>query len=348
MKTFDYRSLNHLNMSMDLVNMISTIHEFRGKEELYLRINPQSLDKLIEFAKIQSTGASNRIEGIATSDLRLRELVQKKAEPRNRDEEEIAGYREALSMIHESHDFIAVKPNDILTLHHILYRYTGLNIGGTYKRLDNVIQEKDGHGNTFIRFRPASAFATPVYMDSLCERFNEAIAQNEIDPLVLIPCFILDFLCIHPFTDGNGRMSRLLTTLLMYRSNYMVGKYISIEAIVEQTSQSYYDALLASSTGWHENTNDYRPFMKYLLGVIIAAYRDFESRFAVISTEKKTSPERVYDAICRSLKPTSKATLLSLLPDISQKTIERALNKLLNEERIVMIGNGKKTGYVKK
>lgn len=343
-------------MSMDLVNMISTIHEFRGKEELYLRINSQSLEKLVEFAKIQSTGASNRIEGIATSDLRLRELVQKKAEPRNRDEEEIAGYREALSMIHESHDFIAVKPNDILTMHNILYRYTGLNlyrytglnIGGTYKRLDNVIQEKDGHGNTFIRFRPASAFATPVYMDSLCERFNEAIAQNEIDPLVLIPCFILDFLCIHPFTDGNGRMSRLLTTLLMYRSNYMVGKYISIEAIVEQTNQSYYDALLASSTGWHENTNDYRPFMKYLLGVIIAAYRDFESRFTVMSTEKTTSPERVYEAICRSLKPTSKATLLSLLPDISQKTIERALNTLLNEEKIVMIGIGKKTEYVRK
>lgn len=333
---------------MDLVNMISTIHEFRGKEELYLQTNPQSLEKLVEIAKIQSTGASNRIEGISTSDLRLRELVQKKVEPRNRDEEEIAGYREALSMIHESHDFIAVKPNDILTLHNYLYHFTGSGFGGKYKMMDNVIQETDGKGNTFVRFRPASAFATPGYMDSMCEKYNEAIARNEIDPLVLIPCFILDFLSIHPFTDGNGRMSRLLTTLLMYRANYMVGKYISIEAIVEKTKESYYDALLASSTGWHENTNDYRPFMKYLLGVIIAAYRDFESRFTLMSIGKSTSSERVYKALGQSLKPTSKATLLSLLPDISQKTIERALNALLKDEKITMIGNGKRTEYIRK
>jgi Fic family protein len=346
MKEFNYQSLVHMKLSMDLVNTISTIHEYRGKEELYLQTNPQSLERLIEIAKIQSTGASNKIEGISTTDLRLRALVQKKVEPKNRDEEEIAGYREALSIIHDSHEYIAIKQNDILTLHKYLYRYTGSSFGGNYKLTDNVIQDRDGKGNVFVRFKPASAFLTPSYMESLCISYNDAVKKHEIDPLIIIPCFILDFLSIHPFNDGNGRMSRLLTTLLMYQANYMVGKYISIEAIVEKTKESYYDALLASSTGWHENANDYNPFIKYLLGVIIAAYKDFESRFELMTPERITSADRVFEAIGQSLNPTTKGVLLSLLPDISQKTVERSLNTLLKEEKIRMIGQGKLSAYI--
>lgn len=189
------------------------------------------MTQLVEIAKIQSTEASNKIEGIYTSDERLRALVKDVTRPKTRNEREIAGYRDVLNTIHENHDYIPPKPSIILQLHRDLYKFEGFDIGGKYKSADNVIEEEDSYGNKFVRFRTVSAWETPEAIEELCKAFNEAMVTEKIEPLILIPMFILDFLCIHPFNDGNGRMSRLLTLLLLYRAGYIVGKYISIEKL---------------------------------------------------------------------------------------------------------------------
>lgn len=224
---------------------------------------------MLEIAKIQSTGASNRIEGIHTSDERLKALVKAKSEPRNRSEKEIAGYREVLSLIHDSYDYMAPRTNVILQLHRDLYQFSPISSGGKFKNSDNVITETDANGKSRIRFKLLSASYTPEAVDNLTNTFIDAIHAEKYDPLLLIPMFILDFLCIHPFNDGNGRMSRLLTLLLLYRSGYIAGKYISMEMIIEKTKESYYEALQDSSTNWHEGQNSYLPFVKYYLEVIL-------------------------------------------------------------------------------
>mgnify|MGYP000778826022 FL=1 len=239
--------------------------------------NVDELKTLLEVALIQSTGASNRIEGIFTSDKRLEELVSQKAEPRNRSEQEIAGYREVLSTIYEGYEYINPRPNIILQLHRDLYSYSQGSAGGSYKNSDNVIAETDAEGHQKARFIPVPAFQTDEAMEELCARFLEAWEADRIDKLVLIPMFILDFLCIHPFNDGNGRMSRLLTLLLFYKAGYIVGKYVSMEMLIEKTKETYYEALQASSTGWHEGENSYEPFVKYYLGIMLKAYNEFES-----------------------------------------------------------------------
>lgn len=345
MKEFNYRELDNLTISHDLLNMVAKIHEYKGKQELYLVTKPAILDKLTDLALIQSTEASNKIEGIATTDGRLKQIVEEKVQPRNRDEEEIAGYRDALKMIHDSHEYIRVVPNDILTLHKNLYNYSAKNYKGKYKSGDNLITEKDQEGNERVRFVPAPAYLTPDLMLELCSKYNQAIQQEEIDPLLLIPCFILDFLSIHPFSDGNGRMSRLLTLLLLYKSDYLVGKYISIEALIEKTKQSYYEALEASSFGWMENKQDYTPFVRYLLGIILRTYEDFSERFDLVVRREQTTEERIVASLNRSFEPLSRANLEVLLPDVSQKTIERALVALQTEHKIEKVGKGRSTKY---
>ena len=239
-----------------MVSLLTQIHEFKGEQTLFIEAKADALTQLVEIAKIQSTEASNRIEGIYTSDERLKNLVSNKATPRTRNEQEIAGYRDVLSTIHESHDFIPVKPSIILQLHRDLYKFSGRSIGGSYKGSDNVIAEEDEEGNKHISFAPVPAWETPAAIDAICEAFAEILAQTDVDPLLIIPLFIVDFLCIHPFNDGNGRMSRLLTLLLLYRAGYIVGKYISIEKMIEQTKETYYEALENSSAYWHEEKND--------------------------------------------------------------------------------------------
>ena len=285
MKNFDYITNPAKLLTPEIVQMVGSIHEHKGKQELFLEANIDELKTLLEVALIQSTGASNRIEGIFTSDKRLEELVSQKAEPRNRSEQEIAGYREVLATIHESYEYITPRPNIILQLHRDLYSYSQGNIGGTYKNSDNVIAETDAEGHQKARFIPVPAFQTAEAIDELCARFLEAWEADRIDKLVLIPMFILDFLCIHPFNDGNGRMSRLLTTLLLYRSGFYVGRYISLEAKIAKNKDLYYDALAQAQTGWHEGTEDVVPFIKYLLGTILAAYKDFEDRVALVETK---------------------------------------------------------------
>ena len=348
MRSYDYKKLSRVSIDMEIVNLISKIHEYKGRQELYLETQPQTLDKLREISMIQSTDASNRLEGIYTTNKRLKDLVMSKVEPNSRNEQEIAGYRDVLTLVHENYEYIKLTRNDILSLHNRMYSYYPNNNKGSYKKIDNIILEKNVNGEKRVRFVPVSPMLVEQNMDDLYSALNNVMLDSTIDPLLYIPCFILDFLCIHPFNDGNGRMSRILLLLLMYKSGYIVGRYISFEMIVEKTKQSYYDTLHTSSTGWHENENDYLPFTKYLLSIILKAYEDFDERHKMLFVEVGTSTDRIHKLFENSFEPLSKSDLLLLCPDISQKTMERVLNKLKNDGKIQMIGSGKNTKYLRK
>lgn len=345
MRTFDYIKEPEKLLTPEIVQMIGSIHEHKGKQELFLEANMDELKTLLEVALIQSTGASNRIEGIYTTDKRLEELVSGKAEPRNRSEQEIAGYREVLSTIHESYEYINPRPNIILQLHRDLYSYAGS--GGNYKNSDNVIAETDAEGHQKTRFTPVPAFQTADAMEELCSRFLQAWEADYIDKLILIPMFILDFLCIHPFNDGNGRMSRLLPLLLFYKAGYIVGKYISVEMLIEKTKETYYEALQASSAGWHENANNYEPFLKYYLGIMLKAYNEFESRVEYLKTRTLSKPERIRAMIDQKVGKITKKEIMEACPDISKTTVERTLTNLVKSGYIAKVGSGPATAYVR-
>ena len=345
MRTYDFTKNYEKLLTPDIVALLTQIHEYKGEQALFIEAKADTLTKLVEIAKIQSTESSNKIEGIYTSDERLKKLVQDKTTPRTRNEQEIAGYRDVLATIHESFDYIPPKASMILQLHRDLYKFSGASYGGHYKTADNVIAETDAQGNKSIRFQPLPAWETPEAVDSLCRAYEEAVGKGDMDPLLLIPMFILDFLCIHPFNDGNGRMSRLLTLLLLYRAGYIVGKYISIEKLIEDTKEVYYDSLQKSSIKWHENANDYEPFVKYMLGVIVAAYRDFSSRVKWLTTENLSKPERIREIIRTTMGTITKSELLKRCPDISQVTVQRTLAELMETDEITKIGGGRYTKY---
>lgn len=347
MRKFDYKTIPNELMNNEIMNLVSAIHEYKGKQELFIEAKPDVLKSMVEIAKIQSTGASNRIEGIYTSEERLDALVKFKAEPRNRSEREIAGYREVLSLIHESYDFMMPRTNVILQLHGDLYHFSPSSAGGKFKNLDNVIAETDASGETRIRFQPISAFETPDAVDRLTNTFIEAINAEKYDPLLLVSMFILDFLCIHPFNDGNGRISRLITLLLLYRSDYIVGKYISIEMIIENTKETYYEVLQNSSTGWYEGNNSYLPFVKYYLEVILSAYKEFSARVQLMQNRNLSKPERIRVLFDNTLHKLSKRMILEKCPDISTSTAEITLASLLKEGYIVKTGAGKNTAYIR-
>ena len=347
MRHFDYITSPAKLLTPEIVQMVGSIHEHKGKQELFLEANTDELKTLLEVALIQSTGASNRIEGIFTSDKRLEELVSQKAEPRNRSEQEIAGYREVLATIHESYEYISPRPNIILQLHRDLYSYSQGAAGGCYKNSDNVIAETNAEGHQKARFVPVPAFQTSEAMEELCSRFLEAWEVDRIDKLVLIPMFILDFLCIHPFNDGNGRMSRLLTLLLFYKAGYIVGKYVSMEMLIEKTKETYYEALQASSTGWHEGENSYEPFVKYYLGIMLKAYNEFESRVEHLKHRSLSKPDRIKAVIDNKVGKITKKEIMELCPDISKVTVERTLTDLVKSGHIAKVGAGPSTGYVR-
>lgn len=341
MRNYNYEKIYHKLLTPEIVQLLAQIHEHKGE---HAKVQEDDLTHLIEIARIQSTEASNRIEGIYTSDERLRNIVKDKTTPRNRSEKEIAGYRDVLSTIHESFQYIPVKPGMILQLHRDLYKFSGMSIGGNYKSADNAITEEDATGNKNIRFNPVHAWETSEAMDRLCQAYTDLCNDAQYDPLLMIPVFILDFLCIHPFDDGNGRMSRLLTLLLLYRAGYNVGKYISIEKLIERTKGAYYDDLQASSAQWHEEENDYIPFVTYLLGVILAAYREFSDRVKIVS-ENTRKPNRVRDIIHDHLGKITKSEIMAQCPDISQTTVQRALNDLVKSGEVIKIGGGRYTSY---
>ncbi len=347
MHTFDYKSKPLQCLTPDIVALITKIHECKGRQELFIEANQDELKSLLDIARIQSTGSSNRIEGIYTSDKRLEELVSEKSEPRNRFEQEIAGYREVLSSIHNQYEYIVPRPNIILQLHRDLYAYSSSPIGGSYKNSDNFISEIDGDRKQKTRFTPVSAFQTPDAMNQMCEAFLSSYEQQTIDSLILIPMFILDFLCIHPFNDGNGRISRLLTLLLLYQTGYIVGKYMSLEMLIEKTKETYYEALQDSSTGWHQDENRYEPFVKYYLGILVKAYNEFENRIEHLKYRKMSKPERIKAVIERKVGKITKKEIMEYCPDISQVTVERTLTNLVNSGYIQKIGAGPATAYVK-
>ena len=346
MKQFDYTEKWKKLLTPEIVGYLTTIHEYKGEQRLIAERYADVLESLVEVAKIQSTESSNKIEGIYTSDERLKKIVLDKTMPKTRNEREIAGYRDVLNTIHENFQHIPIRDTFILQLHRDLYKFENVPDGGQFKASDNIIEEEDASGNKFVRFRPLPAWETPEAVISLCTAYNEAINKSGADSLLLIPMFIIDFLCIHPFNDGNGRMSRLLTLLLLYQNDYIVGKYISLEKLIERTKDNYYDALWASSQGWMEDENNYEYFVEYILGIITAAYREFFDRAHIVEEKKVPKPDRIEELIKNHLGTITKTEILERAPGISQTTVQRTLTELAKAGKITKIGGGRYTKYV--
>lgn len=322
MRDYNYEKSWKKLLTPETVTLLTQINEHKGRQNQLLTTEAQRINPLVGIAKIQSTEASNKIEGISTSSERLKKILQDKVSPATRSEGEIAGYRDVLAMIHESYEFIEPSPGFILQMHCNLYKYNGRGTGVRYKNSNNVIIEE------------------------LCRSFNKALKEEGADPLILTAMFVLDFLCIHPFNDGNGRMSRLLTLLLLYRAGFMVGKYVSIEGIIEKSKETYYEALKQSSFGWHENENDYEPFVRYMLGVILKAYRDFDERASILTAEGARKPDQVREIIKDSLKPITKREIVEKCAGVSEITVQRALADLQKTGEIRKLGGGRYTKYI--
>lgn len=344
MRAFNYTELKNQKWDSEVLGLVAAIYKEAGKQEMYLKQRPEELEKLVEIAKVQSTEASNAIEGIVTTNTRIKQLVEEKTTPRNRDEQEIAGYRDVLNVIHESFDAIPISQSYILQLHKMLYSHMNNPVAGKTKTVQNYISATypDGHVETL--FTPMAPYETPEALDRICEEFNRVIGNMEVEPLIAIPVFIHDFLCIHPFNDGNGRMSRLLTTLLLYRSGFYVGRYISLEAKIAKNKDLYYDALGQAQVGWHEGSEDALPFIKYLLGTILAAYKDFADRFALVET-KISALETVRRASMSKIGRFTKQDIRELCPSLSISSVEGALRKLVEAGELKREGSGKSTCY---
>ena len=344
MRVFNYSAIKEQKWDLEILGLIAAIYKEAGKQELYLKQRPEELEKLVEIAKVQSTEASNAIEGIVTTNTRIRQLVEEKTTPKNRDEQEIAGYRDVLGLIHESFDVIPITQNYILQLHKILYSHMNNPMAGRTKNVQNYISATHSDGHVEILFTPLPPYETPEALDRICVEYNRVIGNMEIEPLIAIPVFIHDFLCIHPFNDGNGRMSRLLTTLLLYKSGFYVGKYISLEAKIAKNKDLYYNALGQAQIGWHEGKENAVPFIKYLLGTILAAYKDFEDRFALVET-KLSALETVRRAAMNKVGRFTKQDIRELCPSLSVSSIEGALRKLVASGELKREGSGKNTCY---
>ena len=344
MRAFNYSAIREMKWDSDILGYIAAIYKEAGKQELYLKQRPEELEKLVEIAKVQSTEASNAIEGIVTTNTRIRQLVEEKTAPRNRDEQEIAGYRDVLNIIHESFDAIPITRNYILQLHKILYSHMNNPMAGSTKNVQNYISATYPDRHTEILFTPMAPFETPEALDRICQEYNRVIGNMEVEPLIAIPIFIHDFLCIHPFNDGNGRMSRLLTTLLLYRSGFLVGKYISLEAKIAKNKDLYYSALNQSQHGWHEGTEDAVPFIKYLLSTILAAYKDFSDRFEIVA-EKLPAVDVVRKATQNKIGRFTKQEIRELCPALSLSSVEGALRKLVASGELKREGTGKNICY---
>ena len=346
MRPFNYSVIKNQKWDSEILGLIAAIYKEAGKQELYLKQRPEELEKLVEIAKVQSTEASNAIEGIVTTNTRIKQLVEEKTTPKNRDEQEIAGYRDVLSIIHESFDAISLSRNYILQLHKIMYSHMNNPMAGQTKNVQNYISATYPDGRTEVLFTPLAPFETPEALDKICDEYNRVIGNMELEPLIAIPIFVHDFLCIHPFNDGNGRMSRLLTTLLLYRSGFYVGKYISLEAKIAKNKDLYYDALGSSQHGWHEGTEDTVPFIKYLLGTILSAYKDFGDRFAIVE-EKLPAVEMVRKAAKNKIGRFNKQDIRELCPTLSLSSVEGALRKMVASGELKREGKGKSTCYIR-
>ncbi|MCL2706577.1 MAG: Fic family protein [Dehalococcoidia bacterium] len=347
MKRFDYSFLEKGMLPAGLVNVMSAIAELRARESLMKMNYPDAFTRFESIAKVQSVKGSNAIEGIITTDQRVHEIVNQNSAPLNHNEMEIAGYRDALNLIHENHDSLDIRERDILRLHEMMLSYAPVS-GGAYKQSDNVIMEVDAIGHRKVRFAPTTANETPAAMEQLVIAFMDARSNYSVNQLLLIPCFVLDFLCIHPFADGNGRMSRLLSLLLLYKNDFDAGKYISFEEQINNGKRDYYEALRLSSDGWHENTNSYYPFIENFVAALLYCYKELDKRFAVVHAKKVNKRERVEATVLNSLLPISKQEICYVLPDVSPTTVEAALAAMVRNGAADKVGTGKNTKYIRR
>lgn len=349
MRTFDYTILPETLQAPEVINLLLTARELKGRQAMLGSVKPDILDTLIEQAKYASTEASNRIEGIVTTDVRLKALMRESTAPRTRNEEEIAGYRDVLALVHEQHDYIDVRPSVILQLHRNLLAHTGYSYGGAWKDSDNQIIARNPDGTTYVRFTPMPAVLTPDAVENLCEAYRLALQAQRYDPLLLSMLFVFDFVSVHPFNDGNGRMSRLVTVLLLEKCGYEVPRYISIEKLIEQSKESYYESLATSSQGWGTGANDASPFVRYMLGIVVKAYRELFARVDGQSTvAPKSKAACVAEVFNRRVGKVTKADIRNECPGVSDITIERELKRMLDAGEITKIGAGRGTGYVSK
>ena len=348
MHKFDYSFLNKGLLPSQLVNVTASISSLKTASQFRKNDYQKIFTELEKIAKIQSVKSSNEIEGIVTTDERIIQIVQQNSAPLNHNEQEILGYSDALNIIHTGHQNIQFNENTVLSLHQTMLSATDYNFAEQYKNDDNVILEIDGQGNKKVRFAPVPASETKAAMEQLFLAFMEASSDSNINTLLLIPCVILDFLCIHPFRDGNGRMSRLLSLLLLYKNGFDVGKYISFEEQINKNKGWYYQALKESSENWHNSKNNYFPFMQNFLTTLYECYQELDKRFAVVNSNKITKTARIENTVLNSLLPISKADICKLLPDVSPTTVEAVLGKMVKNEIITIIGNGRGTKYLRK
>lgn len=346
MKSFEYDYYLDQPISQKILITVRTLGEYKGKESLFKEQFPEVLKTLQQAAIIQSTESSNRIEGIIVPEKRIRMIVAQNIKPQNRPEEEVAGYKDILNDLHTNADKYKLSPNLILKWIKQLYRYTPEKVDD-YKKEDNAILEILPNGKTVIRFRPLSAKATPKAMEKLCGSFNKSIFENKVEPLLAVASFVFDFECIHPFKDGNGRIGRLLTLFLLYQIGYEVGRFISIERIIEESKEAYYDALYKSSQRWHEGEHDLIPWWNYFLSTIIAAYKEFEQRVGKISTTKGAKKEMVFSAIEKLPDEFSFSDVQRACPGISFSTLKRSLQQLKKKKIIRTVGRGRDAKYHK-
>lgn len=347
MRRFDYSFLNNGAIPARIVNMATSIYSLKTMAGVRKEEHLQVFTELEFVAKVQSVKSSNAIEGIVTGDDRIKAIVNRSSAPLNHAEAEIAGYRDALNEIHSNHDFVDFCLRDILRLHEIMMSQAGYEYGGQYKNADNYILEIDADGNRKIRFTPTSAEETPKAMEQLILAYTDARDSSNVNQLLLIPCVILDFLCIHPFRDGNGRMSRLLSLLLLYKSGFDAGKYVSFEEQINKYKNLYYEALRLSSIGWQDNANDYFPFVENFLSMLYMCYKELDKRFAVVNGKRVTKYARIEAAVLNSLAPMSKAEICSVLPDVSPTTVEAVLGRMVKSGQIVKLGSARSVKYLR-
>ena len=346
MHIFDYDKALESLLSPEIMALIAAIHEYKGRQDFLLNAKDEVLDALIEVSREKSVVASNRIEGVSTPDYRLRDLFDEDAEPRNEDEQAICAYRECFTHVLANYGTMQPTPDIIRALHGKLFAHLPSG-GGVWKTEDAAITELDGEGRESARFRTVTAADTPLAMNLLCDAYGKAMSQGRFNPLLLTVVFIFDFLCIHPFQDGNGRMSRLLALLLTCRAGYMVGKYVSVDQIVEESREDYYDVLRTSSRGWHENANDLKPFVEYILNAVLKAYKEFALRLDGLVHEHTSKSDRIRNVIAAAEGTISKREILERCPDISVVTVSVVLKRLCDEGFICKTGNGRNAVYVR-
>lgn len=346
MRYFDYSFLEHGMLPAGLVNVVSAISELSERENSRKDSFKDIFTQMESIAKVQSVKGSNEIEGIVTSDRRLHEIVNQNSAPLNHNEAEIAGYRDALNLIHSGYEKLDIREHDILRLHEILLSYSPAD-GGRFKEADNIILEVDSAGARRVRFAPIAASETAQAMEQLVLAYMSARSNYNINQLLLIPCFVLDFLCIHPFADGNGRISRLISLLLLYKNGFDAGRYISFEEQINLGKGAYYQALKESSAGWHTGENSYFPFMENFVGTLLRCYKELDRRFAVVNSVKVTKQKRIEATVLNSLLPISKQEICGILPDVSPTTVEAVLSRMHSKGLIRKVGTARNTRYIR-